>query len=106
MGLCTGLFAAAAVAVAPSLSILVPVATQIVLMAFRTGAYVAALGDKLYNNCGKTECWTYVVPGATQLSSQVVVEQFNESRVGILFFIPSVLSDIYPGPYQNEPCIY
>ncbi|KAI8168501.1 Conidial yellow pigment biosynthesis polyketide synthase [Colletotrichum sp. SAR 10_71] len=43
MGLCTGLFAAAAIASTPSVSTLIPLAVQVVLMAFRTGTHVATL---------------------------------------------------------------
>ncbi|KAI9734043.1 MAG: hypothetical protein M1818_006981 [Claussenomyces sp. TS43310] len=79
VGLCTGLFAAAAVASASSLSMLIPLATQVVLMAFRTGAYVAALGARVHHTGESSECWTYVVPGMNESSSQLAIDQFNLS---------------------------
>lgn len=82
VGLCTGLFAAAAVACSPSLSALVHIAVQVTIMAFRTGSYVAALGDKLSDTSDNAEPWTYVVPGVTEALATSTLRNFHEAKVG------------------------
>lgn len=81
-GLCSGMFAAAAITSTPTLSTLVPVAVQVVLMAFRTGSYVAAMAERL---CPATrehsESWTSILPGITGESAQETIDSFNSSKV-------------------------
>lgn len=80
VGLCTGLFAAAAISSAPSLSGLVPVAVQFVLMAFRTGAHVAALAERLQSNSEGSE-WTYVLPALGKAETNSIIEGFHSENV-------------------------
>ncbi|KAL5929589.1 hypothetical protein ACKVWE_005336 [Pyricularia oryzae] len=80
VGLCSGLFAASAIASTPSLSSLVPVAVQTVLMAFRTGAHVAALAERLEPVSERSESWTYIVPGFTEEAAQKEIAGFHESH--------------------------
>lgn len=82
VGLSNGLFAATAVATAPSISALVEIGVQMVLMAFRTGLHVAALADRLYGPYGVSESWTYVIPGASEKSIRSFIGDFHESNVG------------------------
>lgn len=81
-GLCSGMFAAAAITSTPTLSTLVPVAVQIVLMAFRTGNHVAAMAERLCTTTTeRSESWTYILPGMTGDEASSTLEKFNMSRV-------------------------
>lgn len=84
VGLCTGLFAAAAIASAPSLSGLPSVAVQFVLMAFRTGAHVAALAERLQGNAEGSE-WTYVLPALGKAEASSTLEEFHNKNVSSKF---------------------
>ncbi|KAI1809989.1 polyketide synthase [Poronia punctata] len=79
-GLCTGLFAATAIASSPSLSCLLPIASLAVLMAFRTGSYVASIASRIYPPYGESQSWTYVLSGVKEADAAVVIEDFNESE--------------------------
>ncbi|KAI1500862.1 polyketide synthase [Biscogniauxia marginata] len=79
-GLCTGLFAATAIASSPTLSTLLPIAVQVVLMAFRTGAYVASLAERLSPQTGKSESWTYVLPSVKEPEATSILAEFHESE--------------------------
>lgn len=84
VGLCTGLFAAAAISSAPSLSGLVPVAVQVVLMAFRTGAHVAVLADRLQGNTEASESWTYVLPALEEAETRSILKDFHAENVSLI----------------------
>ncbi|KAI2640016.1 polyketide synthase [Xylaria nigripes] len=79
-GLCTGLFAATAIASSPSLSSLLPIAVQVVLMAFRTGSYVASLAEKLSPPVEQSESWTYVISSIEESKARQIVHDFNQSE--------------------------
>ncbi|ORY65292.1 polyketide synthase [Pseudomassariella vexata] len=79
-GLCTGLFAATAIASSPSLSYLLPIAVQVVLMAYRTGTHVASLAERLSPSTGKSQSWTYVVPGAKEAEAQSILAEFHKTE--------------------------
>lgn len=81
MGFCTGIFAATAVASAHSLSALVPLGIQMVLFAFRTGAYVAAMADRLHQSKTGTESWTYILPGADERKTASKLADFHKTLV-------------------------
>lgn len=81
-GLCTGLFAATAIAASPSLSTLLPVAVQVVLMAFRTGHYVASMAERLSPTTQGQESWTYVLPGVQESQARSILCEFHEAEVG------------------------
>ncbi|KAM0333327.1 hypothetical protein ACHAQA_001988 [Verticillium albo-atrum] len=80
LGLCTGLFAAAAVASTPSVSTLIPLAVQVVLMAFRTGSHVASLAERLSPATNQSEPWTHVLAGITECDANKVLEGFHSSN--------------------------
>ncbi|CAK7202988.1 Type I Iterative PKS [Sporothrix eucalyptigena] len=80
VGLCSGLFAAAAIASTPSLSALVPVAVQAVLMAFRTGLYVSSLADQLCPPTEKSESWTYILPSQQEDAVRGMLAEFCTSN--------------------------
>ncbi|KAK4214708.1 hypothetical protein QBC37DRAFT_372701 [Rhypophila decipiens] len=79
VGLCSGLFAASAIASTPSLSALVPVAVQVVLIAFRTGSYVYNLGERLSPAHEKSESWTYIFPGLKEADVASKLDEFHQS---------------------------
>jgi iron transport multicopper oxidase len=81
VGLCTGLFAAAAIASSPSISQLTPIAVQVMLMAFRTGAHVAALADRLNSQSESPESWTYVIPAAQENEVNSILSDFHRENV-------------------------
>ncbi|KAI0896590.1 polyketide synthase [Annulohypoxylon nitens] len=79
-GLCTGLFAATAIASSPSLSTLLPIAVQTVLMAFRTGSHVASLAERLSPSTDKSESWTYVLPAAQEAEAKSILAEFHKEE--------------------------
>ncbi|KAI1389461.1 polyketide synthase [Hypoxylon trugodes] len=79
-GLCTGLFAATAIASSYSLSTLIPIAVQVVLMAFRTGSHVASLAERLSPSTEKSESWTYVLPAAKEAEAKSILAEFHKSE--------------------------
>lgn len=81
VGLCTGLFAASAIATAPSLSALVPLAVQVVLMAFRTGMHVATMAERLCPPVTKSQSWTYILPGVTEDAARQTLADFHNDTV-------------------------
>lgn len=52
-------------------------------MAFRTGAHVAALAERLEPVSERSESWTYIVPGFTEEAAQKEIAGFHESHVSI-----------------------
>lgn len=80
-GLCSGMFAAAAITSTPTLSTLVPVAVQTVLLAFRTGNHVAAMAERLYPAGEQSESWTYVLPGLSSDEARAALNTFNQLKV-------------------------
>nr|ABD47522.2 polyketide synthase [Ophiostoma piceae] len=80
VGLCSGMFAASAIASTPSLSALVPVATQAVLMAFRTGLHVSKLADQLGPSEKASGSWTYIFPNQIEEKVSNVLSDFNKSN--------------------------
>ncbi|KAJ1326724.1 naphtho-gamma-pyrone polyketide synthase [Microdochium nivale] len=79
-GLCTGLFAAAAIASSPSLSTLLPVAVQVVLMAFRTGNYVSSMAERLSPATKGQESWTYVLAGVKDTEARSSLLSFHQDE--------------------------
>lgn len=79
-GLCTGLFAAVAISTSPSLSALLPIAVQVVLMAFRVGSYVGSLSERLSPSSGKSESWTYVISSVKESDARKILSDFHKSE--------------------------
>ncbi|KAI8953477.1 polyketide synthase [Xylaria longipes] len=79
-GLCTGLFAAAAIATSPSLSTLLPIAVQVVLMAFRVGTHVGSLSERLSPSTGRSESWTYVLSSVKDSDARKILADFHQSE--------------------------
>ncbi|KAL9111506.1 MAG: hypothetical protein Q9227_003993 [Pyrenula ochraceoflavens] len=80
VGLCTGLIAASAVASASSLTALVPLAVEAVRIAFRAGAHVGRVAERL--ECqGASETWSTIVVVEEALAA-AELEKFH-ARFGI-----------------------
>jgi hypothetical protein len=84
VGLCSGLWAAAAISVAPSLPDLVPVGVQTVLLAFRLGSYVHDIAQQLSPTREISESWTYIFPGLEQDDTVAKLQEFQTAAVSIL----------------------
>ncbi|KAK3373299.1 hypothetical protein B0T24DRAFT_702860 [Lasiosphaeria ovina] len=80
VGLCSGLFAASAIASTPSLSALVPVAVQVVLMAFRTGSHVQTLAERLSPAFDQSDSWTYIFPGLKEEDASAALSSFHKNN--------------------------
>ena len=81
MGLCTGMFAASAIASTPTVSTLIPLAIQVVLMAFRTGSHVASLAERLSPASGKSEPWTFIYPSLHEEQANRALAEFHNDNV-------------------------
>ncbi|KAK5628580.1 hypothetical protein RRF57_004295 [Xylaria bambusicola] len=79
-GLCTGLFAAAAIAISPSLSALLPIAVEVALMAFRVGSHVGSFSERLNPSVEKSQSWTYVMPSLKDSDAQTILADFHQSE--------------------------
>lgn len=89
-GLCSGMFAAVAITSTPTLSTLVPVAVQVVLMAFRTGNHVAAMAERICTSTTeRSDSWTYILPGVTGHVAQATIEKFNQAKVCLALTSPT-----------------
>lgn len=88
MGLSTGLLAAAAVALSPAVPALIPLAVEVVLIAFRLGLHIEKTAKNVessHNTEGAS--WSYVVPGKTEAEAQAALDLFHSEKVttGMLF---------------------
>ncbi len=83
LGLCTGLLAASAVASVDSLIALLPVAVETVRIAFRTGAHVADVAERLEILSDVYESWSTVFAVADVPSAEEALNKFHEGHVRI-----------------------
>jgi len=75
--------AAAAVALSPAIPALIPLAVEIVLIAFRIGLYVkstAAHMEVLPANHSDTS-WSYAVPGMSEHQAKTALASFHDEKV-------------------------
>jgi len=81
VGFCTGLLAAAAVASSPALPALVPLAVEVVLIAFRTGLYAGVTAKSLEVSQGYTASWATAVTGTNDKDAQAAISDFHQQKV-------------------------
>lgn len=81
VGLCTGLLAAAAVASSPALPALVPLAVEVVLIAFRTGLYAGVTAKSLEVSQGHASSWSSAVTGTNDKDAQAAISDFHHQKV-------------------------
>lgn len=61
---------------------MVPVAVEMVLMAFRVGTHVHNLAEKLNPTSESSESWTHIYPGVKEVQAATLLAEFHESEVG------------------------
>lgn len=81
LGLCTGLLAASAVASVDSLIALLPVAVETVRVAFRTGAHVADVAQRVEILSDTHESWSIVFAVADIDSAEEALNNFHHEHV-------------------------
>lgn len=79
-GLCTGMFASVAIATSPSLSALIAIGVEVVLVAFRVGCHVGSLAEKLHEPVIKSEPWTYVIADCKEQDAKAILARFHETE--------------------------
>ena len=87
LGLCTGLLAASAIASVDSLVALLPVAIETVRVAFRTGAHVADVAERLEILSDTSESWSTVFAVADIDSAEEALNNFHHEHVRITLHI-------------------
>ena len=87
LGLCTGLLAASAVASVDSLIALLPVAVEMVRVAFRTGAHVADVAQRLEILSDRHESWSTVFAVADIDSAEEALNNFHHEHVRKFFHL-------------------
>ncbi|KAF4537425.1 putative polyketide synthase [Lasiodiplodia theobromae] len=76
VGLCTGLLTGAAVSCTQSLTELIPVAVQTVVLAFRTGLVVADVRDRI--DMGQPDrSWSIMIPGLSGTAAAPYLDEFS-----------------------------
>ena len=81
VGLCTGSFAAAAVASSPSPATIIPFAVEIVGIAFRTGLYIGTLAQRLYPRGDLKESWAFLVLETEEIDASHALQEFYQEEV-------------------------
>jgi len=84
LGLCTGALAAAAVSSCKTLSELLPVAVQAVVVAFRLGLLVVEVGKRIDPQSSST--WSLIFPGLSPSAVAVALKDFSEAKVSLSQF--------------------
>ena len=81
LGLCTGLLAASAIASVDSLIALLPVAVETVRVAFRTGAHVADVAERLEILSDTHESWSTVFATPDVPSAEEALNNYHQENV-------------------------
>ncbi|KAB8239545.1 beta-ketoacyl synthase [Aspergillus alliaceus] len=80
VGLCTGLLTAAAVGCCQSITDLIPLATHTILVAFRTGLFVADVRDRIEPQTGSPASWSVLVPGLGGDTALSVLGRYSKEK--------------------------
>ena len=83
VGLSTGLLAAAAVALSPTIPALMPLAVEAVLIAFRLGLHVKTAASNIETSSAHDDgsSWSYVITGTTKPEAQQALDDFHHDKV-------------------------
>lgn len=81
VGLCTGLLAAVAVASSQSLADLLPLAVEVVGIAFRVGMQVSQVAEQLQSTPEKSKSWSVAFSGLNEASARDALDNFNTETV-------------------------
>ncbi|KAL9126313.1 MAG: hypothetical protein Q9217_004613 [Psora testacea] len=79
-GSCTGLLAAAAVGSSNSLVNLIPVAVEVVRIAFQLGVIVAQARDEIEGAPIKSPSWSAIIPGLKVEKTEEILKAFHQLR--------------------------
>lgn len=83
IGMCTGLLTAAAVSCCQSLSELLPVAVQAVLVAFRTGLHTMEVSARVERSVGGSKVWSVMIPGCSYRTVSDILDEYRQTKVGL-----------------------
>ena len=81
VGSCTGLLAAAVVSSSRSLVDLLPVAVEVVRIAFRIGSLVNEVRDQIEQPSSQPVSWSVVLPGLCEVDAVRIIKSFHETNV-------------------------
>jgi noranthrone synthase len=82
LGLCTGSIAAAAISASSSLSELLPLAVQAVLISARTGLCAAAMRDRIETSASaRAGSWSAAIGGMDAATATTAIEEFCKTHV-------------------------
>lgn len=80
VGLSTGLLAAAAIALSPAVPALIPLAVEVVLIAFRTGLHVGTVANHLESQHDGSS-WAYALSRITVAETRLLLSNFHADQV-------------------------
>lgn len=81
LGICVGLIAASAIACADSLRALLPLAVEAIRVAFRVGAHVGNVSDRLETRHNALKSWSTMLSAENEKSVNAELERFHEQNV-------------------------
>ena len=81
VGLCIGLLAGAAIASSPAPLALIPLAIEVVLIAFRTGSYIGATADRLELSREGSVSWSTIIAGTSEAEVQSTLNDLHKTKV-------------------------
>ncbi|KAI0856137.1 polyketide synthase for naphthopyrone YWA1 [Xylaria cubensis] len=118
IGMCTGQLAASAVASASGIGEFILLATEVVVIAFRTGLQVAKVRDLVGDDIYENKNWSFVIPKLRADLAESRIEQYSQLanlNVGSRPFIgtvapssvtifghPRVMKDFLSSPIMND----
>ena len=110
VGISAGLLAAAAVAMSPEITALIPLAVEVILIAFRVGRHVRRTARHVENaNTNEDpESWSYAIAGMTEAEGQTMLTSFNQEKVRSCPWLPRMSQiDTFQQafPHCNHPYI-
>ena len=82
VGSCTGLLAAAAVSSARTLVDLLPLAVELVSIAYRIGSLVTETRDHIEQAPSRSPSWSVVLPGLRKDQASDILKTFHKNNVG------------------------
>lgn len=88
VGSCTGLLAAAVVSSSRSFVDLLPVAVEVVRIAFRLGSLVNEVRDQIEQSSNQSTSWSVVLPGLCESDAVRTIQNFYEINVRTKWLIP------------------
>ena len=81
LGCGVGLLAAAAVASSPSLSSLIPIAINAVVLSYYVGSKISTMASQLDSATSEGKCWSYDMVSCSEESISQLVSSFHHDKV-------------------------